>query len=500
MESIRSLNVSVVALLFAFSACGQSTADPFAKARSEIEQLMKAKNIASFQVAVAKDGKMIYEEAIGWANAKERIPATKETMYLVASIEKPFVSTALMIMAERGRIDLGAPINNYLGKNKLIAYRKNVSEATIARLLLHVSGMAYGYYICSDSFPQEKRRSNSDLLELAGVLVYPPGTVYEYTNYGYGLLDDIVENAADGNLKEFIMKEIIAPLGLSHTRYFKSQPPKEMIATQNVNDGTLPFFLNLNGYSGLYSTSGDLARFGMFHLKSHLADQQPILSDSSIDLLRTYQEPGVKYTSRTLAWDVQQDYGYQAAMHGGGGPGIHNYLYMIPSENLVIAYMSNAQYPSSSAVLVELIAAAVPEFSLLSRMKGRNWPQWPELEPESWQGEWTGKISGPKGTCPVTVSFDSRGIPKLRIDDGDAGEWISPSRDVQKNYGKVCYRFDARIPYLYPYAKHDEVVLVFKPEGDMLVGSASAAKEKNFGVDENYVLPQYLELTRTKGK
>ena len=437
---------------------------------------------------------MIYEKAFGWANVQEKIPATKETMYLVASIEKPFVSTALMIMAERGRIDLGAPVNNYLGENKLIAYRGSASDATVTRLLLHVSGMAYGYYICSESFPREKRRSNSDLMELAGVLVYPPGTVYEYTNYGYGLLDDIVERAAGGDLKEFVTKEVIAPLGLTHTKYFKSQPPKEMIATQNVKDGTLPVFL------GLYSTAGDLARFGMFHLKAHLSGQKAILADSSIDLLREFKEPGVKYTTRTIAWDVQQDYGYQAVMHGGGGPGIHNYLYMIPSENLVIAYMSNAQYSSSSSVLVELISAAVPGFNFLNRMKGRGWPQAPELGPKEWEGDWTGRIAGPKGSCPVAVSFDRQGIPKLRIDDGRVGEWISPNKPVQHGGGKVCYRFDAHIPYLYSSAWHDEIVLILKPEGSMLVGSASAAKEKNFGHDENYVLPQSIELTKTAAK
>jgi CubicO group peptidase (beta-lactamase class C family) len=458
---------------------------------------MQEKNIASFQVAVAKDGKIVYQEAFGWANVPARIPATDETMYLVASIEKPFVSTALMMLAERGEIDLHAPINNYLGKEKLVAYQGNASDATISRLLLHVSGMAYGYYICNDSVPIQERRTNSDILAIAGVLVYPPGKEYEYTNYGYGLFGDIVQKAAGGNLKEFVTKEIIAPLGLRHTRYFRNEPPKELIATQNVKDGYIPFNRGGDGYSSLYSTAGDLTRFGMFHLKNHLAYQQQILSDSSIDLLRTYQEPGVKYTTRTLAWDIQNDYGYDIVMHGGGGPGIHNYLYMIPSENLVIAYLSNAQYASSTPVLVELLYAALPKFNFTDKLKGRGWPQWPQLRTDEWEGEWEGRITGPKGSCPLEMSFNAMGIPKLRIDDRSRSDkWIIPNREAQHNYGKVCYRFDAHIPYLLPFAQHDEIVFILKEEGRLLIGSASAAKEKNFGVDENYVLPQYVELAR----
>jgi CubicO group peptidase (beta-lactamase class C family) len=502
IESLpKTAAIVLVIVLSSYSGCRQSTKDPFAEARSEIERLMQEKNIASFQVAVAKDGKVIFEEAFGWANVEEKIRATNETMYLVASIDKPVVSTAIMMLAERGKIDLHAPINAYLGKEKLVAYQGNAADATIARLLLHVSGMAYGYYICNDSIPIQKRRTNSDLLALAGVLVYPPGKEYEYTNYGYGLLGDIVEKTAGGNLKEFVTKEIVAPLGLENTRYFRDEPRKELIATQNVKDGHIPFNLGGDGYSSLYSTAGDLARFGMFHLKNHLADQEQILSDASIDLLRTYKEPGVKYTTRTLAWDVQKDYGYDVVMHGGGGPGIHNYLYMIPSENLVIAYMSNAQYASSTSVLLELLYAALPEFNLWNKLQGRGWPQWPQRNPKEWEGEWKGRISGPKGTCRMTMSFDAMGVPKLHIEDSSSsGKWIMPNREVQHNYGKVCYRFDACIPYLLPFAQHDEIIFILKPDGSLLIGSASAAKETNFGADENYVLPQYTELTRRGSK
>jgi len=495
----RLFLAGLMGLILAAHGCGQDEKDPFGKARVQIKRLMEARNIASFQVAVAKDGQIVYEEAFGWANVPEKIPATNETMFAVASIEKPFVSTAVMILAERGKIDLHGPVNDYLGGAKLTAFQGSASDATVARLLLHVTGLPYGYYVYGENVPREKRRSNADLLGLAGVLVYPPGTVYEYTNFGYGLIDDIAEHAAGDDLREFIMKEIVAPLGLSHTLYFKTPPPKDKVATQNIPGGTLPLLINEDGYSGMYSTAGDLVRFGMLHLKRHLSGQKRILSDAGIDLLRTCREPGVKITSRTLAWDVQEDYGYQAVMHGGGGPGMHNYLYMIPSEDLVIAYMSNAQYPSSTPVLVELLAAAVPKFSALDRFKGRRWPQWPVLDEKAWRGEWAGKISGPKGTCRVAVVFDAAGSPKMRIEgDGEAGPWLAPNRSVQKNYGRVLYRFDARIPYLIPFAEHDEVIITFLPLGEKLIGSASAAKEKDFGRGENYVLPQYFELTRVK--
>ncbi len=91
------------------------------------------------------------------------------------------------------------------------------------------------------------------------------------------------------------------------------------------------------------------------------------------------------------------------------------------------------------------------------------------------------------------------GGPGIRIEDGkDTLHWIMPNRDGEHSYGKVCYRFDAEIPYLSPYAQHDEIIFILTEEGDRLIGSASAAKEKDFGLGENYVLPQYTELTRRR--
>ncbi|MBN2354539.1 beta-lactamase family protein [candidate division KSB1 bacterium] len=497
--------ISILILASIISACERSEQssflDPIAKARSSIQQLMKDKNIASFQAAVARDGAIIFEEAYGWANVEKQIPTTPETMHLVASIAKPFTSTALMILAERGRIDLHAPINNYLGNARLIAYHGDAADATVARMMLHTTGFPYGYYICSDDRPLHEHWINAKIIDLAGVLVAPPGTRYQYTNLGYGLLEDVIGRCIDTSMQEFITAEIIRPLGLQHTAFFTLQPAAEMIATQNVAGGVLPMAFDADGYSSLYSTAGDLVRFGMFHLKAHLPGQKPILADSSIDALWQYHDAGVAHSTRRLAWDVQQDYGFTAVMHGGGGPGIHNWLYMIPSQKIVIALMSNARYASSDRVLVALISAALAGSNKagFSRLAGRGWPRWPELNPSNFKGRWNGRIQGPKGECPLVVEFNVRGRPSIRI-EGDtcsALNGASASQPVRKDYGSLLWRFDACIPYLSPYAPHDEVILTVWPLGDRLIGSAAAAREKNFGVSENYVLPQYVELSRT---
>ena len=275
--------------------------DPLADARREIQDLMEENGIASFQVAVAREGKIIFDEGFGWANLQKGIPTTTHTLYPVASIEKPFISTALMILAERGFLNLHDPIDSHLNGAKFVAYQGEAVHATVARMMLRVSGFPYGHYVCGKDLDPNKRRSLHDLLSLAGVLVAPPGRDNEYTNLGYGVLDEVVRNASGATVQDFIMKEIVGPLRLTHTRYFTAPPPATETATQNIDGGTLPFIANPNGYSGLYSTAGDLARFGMFHLKAHLPDHQRILSDSSIHLLKYCKGLLSSITARRIA-------------------------------------------------------------------------------------------------------------------------------------------------------------------------------------------------------
>ena len=503
--SYPSLVAGVMTLLVAMTGCdthsGARTDDPFAEARTEIERLMESEAISAYQVAVARGDRMIYSEAFGIANVQGKIPTRTDTMFQVASISKPFVSTALMMLVERGLIALDTPVNEVLAGPRLVSYRGDASNATIARLLFHTTGLPYGYYHAGKDVPADRKRTARDLIELSGVLATEPGTRYEYTNIGYDLLGEILQQTAGENIKAFIAREIIAPLGLSRTRFFRSPPPAEQIATENTPGGVLPTVFDAEGFSKLYSTAEDLVRFGMFHLGT-LPEAPELLSRSSRDDLWQAEDPGVKGSTRRMGWDVQQDFGFTTVQHGGGGPGIHNWLYMIPSESLVIAIMSNARYsaPKTDPVLKALIRGAISgsETSEFQPDKGRGWLRPPKLRAMDFAGTWTGHIQGPKGSCRVDVRIGSDGLPEFQIagDPCNGSGWVSPSTDRTTGYGSLLWRFDACIPFLARLAPHDEVILTVWPEGEKLIGSASAANERTFGRGESYVLPQFLELTR----
>src|SRR5262245_44503619 len=211
---------SVLALLFAIlsvtsRAHGQA-ADQFTPVRAAMRRFVDSIGAPSVAVAVAKDGRIIWEEAIGWANREKQIAASVNTMYALASISKPITATGLMTLVERGQVDLDQPANRYLDPAKLTGLAGSANAATVRGLLSHTAGLPLHtqlYYADRDYSPP----SPEETIRRYGVLVFPPGQVFEYANLGYGILDYHIERVSGRRYADFMRTEVFVPLGLSHT-------------------------------------------------------------------------------------------------------------------------------------------------------------------------------------------------------------------------------------------------------------------------------------------
>ena len=147
--------------------------DNFAAVRAYINKTITEKQLPSVSVAVAKDGKIIWEEAFGWADREKMIPATPGTVYALASLTKPYTSTGVMELVEQRKIDLDRPINEYLGSAPLTAIVGDASGATVRRVLCHTSGLpihSVNLLGNGDQVPPK-----ADTIRRYGTLVNPPG-------------------------------------------------------------------------------------------------------------------------------------------------------------------------------------------------------------------------------------------------------------------------------------------------------------------------------------
>jgi len=118
------VNMLCILLLFCLGqpkAFAYSEKNVFDATQIQIEQLVAKGEVPSLSVAVARDGKIIWEKGFGLADREKNIPATEHTKYSLASISKQLTATGLMILVERGQIKLDSPINDYLQSHIRIA-------------------------------------------------------------------------------------------------------------------------------------------------------------------------------------------------------------------------------------------------------------------------------------------------------------------------------------------------------------------------------------------
>ena len=322
--------------------------DQFERVRAAIREQMQKRNVPSVSVAVARDGKIIWEEAFGWADRENRIEATPHTIYSLASISKPFTATALMILKQRGLVDLDRPINDYLGDAKIKVRVGNPNDVTVRRVANHSSGLPLHYQFFYADEPFRAPSCDETILRY-GNTVTAPGEKYQYSNFGYGLLDYVITRASGKDYADFMRTEVFAPLGMTHAA-IALQPNiapglEKFHAIRYGTDGLpIPFYeFDHPGASAVYASAHDLVRFGMFHLKAHLSDQKAILSDANIDEMQRPTMKAEEAWSYGIGWrSGQHSSGQRVLFHTGGMGGVSTILCMLPDDKIAFAVLANA--------------------------------------------------------------------------------------------------------------------------------------------------------------
>jgi CubicO group peptidase (beta-lactamase class C family) len=264
----RRLHVGIAALaVFASAARAGTEEDRFEPVRQRIAKALVDHNIPSFAVAVAHEGKIVWEQGFGWADRENRVPADEHTMYSIASVSKPITATGLMVLVGRKRIELDKPINDYLGEAKLRARLGDAAGATVRRVANHTSGLPLHYqFFYADEAHRPPTRDET--IRRFGNLVTEPGEHYQYSNLGYGVLDYIVERASGKRFADFMREEVFLPLGMTHTSIDVGPGLEPHQAIRYTNDGRrIPLYeFDHHGASAVYASAHYLARFAMFHM------------------------------------------------------------------------------------------------------------------------------------------------------------------------------------------------------------------------------------------
>jgi CubicO group peptidase (beta-lactamase class C family) len=338
--------------------------EPLQAVRNHIQPRLTEEALPSLAIAVAQEGRILWEEGFGWADRENRIPASEHTLYSMASISKPITTTGLMVLAERSKIELDRAVNDYLGDTPLRARVGDAEGATVRRVANHTAGLPTHYHLFYADEPHP-RPPMAETIRRYGQLVAPPGERYQYSNIGYGILDHLIARLSGTGYGDFLRREVFLPLGMTRASVRIEPAMEPFRAVRYGRDGLrVPLYdFDHPGASAVYYSAHDLVRFGMFHLKEHLPDQKSILGDATLDEMQRPTTSTGATTGYGIGWVINEDsHGYRTLSHTGGMVGVTTSLVLVPSERLAVVALANTVCDLPHVIVHEILAALLPGY------------------------------------------------------------------------------------------------------------------------------------------
>ncbi len=405
----------------------------FRALESSIRNEIEAGKILSAAFAILKNGEVIYEDALGWADKEQKIASTIHTPYALASASKPIVATALMMLQERGIVDLQIPAQRYYAGSwfPLRPTDQTHSDYSLRQLLNHTSGI--GTYARIYWRDQDRPvKSLEDSFRKYGFEAQPPGAIFEYSNLGYGLVGHIIEEQSGTSLTNFLNTEIFGPLVMENSMVADSfSAPTKAAKKYGVSGAPLVDTYNdTPGAGNVYASAHDLALFGAFHLDSTADRSQPILSQQSKLLMRSFVEPGARYLYHNashygLGWYFRDNtIGETVVWHEGGMPGASAIIVLLPQRNIVATVVINSTDANSYAQTFAnaLIQAVEPEYNATSFNAVEGFNRF-DNQPE-FLGRWEGSITVEEVDVPWVLNFEADGSVRAEFPQRTAGSLL----------------------------------------------------------------------------
>ncbi|HJQ34215.1 MAG TPA: serine hydrolase domain-containing protein, partial [Pyrinomonadaceae bacterium] len=321
------------------------TADPYAERLRAFEEFVgagiKRDRIPGMTIGFFKDD-YTWVKGFGFADLENKVPATAESAYRLASITKSMTGEAIVQLAERGKLDLDAEIQRYVPD-----YPKQQWPVTVRNLLTHTGAGQTGSGLGPDHVTTKEVVARISKYPIK----YEPGTRYDYQTSGYNLLGAAIENVSGQSFETYLRENLWAPAGMKDTRMddVRGLVPNRVrgydLADGEVKNAPFVDVSSRFGGGGLTGTVPDLLRW------ARAAFSGKIVSPKWVDeMLKPFVSKSGRYTGLgdgdiyyTLGWMVLPVNG-QLALHAQGSQkGTDTYLYYFPEKRLAIAAASNLE-------------------------------------------------------------------------------------------------------------------------------------------------------------
>ena len=302
--------------------------------------------LASGVLAVATSDEVVRLEAFG--------PVASDSIFLIASITKPIFATSVMRLVERGHAALNEPVARHIPE--FAANGKQ--DVRLWHLLTHTSGLDEAWVLQAS---RSERLNWASLLEraCAAPLQFPPGSRYSYSNSPFVVMAEIVRRLTGADHATYLRQAVLEPLGMRDTSFLPPDSSRvvPVLDPPWSDEQTRPGWIGLqHPAGGLWSTAGDLVRFGQMLLHDGELNDYRVLAPATLRAMSTLQTAGVPSTTGAGEFSAYYGLGFgkagpdsergpsaefrsPAGFGHGGATG--TYLWVEPEFDLVFVFLTN---------------------------------------------------------------------------------------------------------------------------------------------------------------
>lgn len=331
-----------------------------------LEQAAARSGAPGVALAVVEGDEIVATGAFGTADLTTGAAMTPERAGNWFSMTKIATATAVMVLQERGRLDLDAPVTEFLGER----WPKGLAAVRVRHLVQHSGGLRNPIPIRwvhrADQPAPDPDEFLARLLAKQRTPKFPPGTRAAYSNVGYLALGAVISAASGTDYVAFVRRELLEPLGMEHTGFHWTDatvasapratgyqpasrptawaverflPPGIMGARAGKLVALQPFELDGPPYGGLIGPVTDAARLVALHCNDGEVAGRRLLTKESVATMTTIAVEGKPY-DLGLGWFRPHGAPGPCVQHLGGGMGFWNILRVDPTTGRGAAVMS----------------------------------------------------------------------------------------------------------------------------------------------------------------
>jgi CubicO group peptidase (beta-lactamase class C family)/D-alanyl-D-alanine dipeptidase len=303
--------------------------------RYEVQQ----KGLPAFSIALVVDDRLIWSAGYGFQDGEQEIPVTADTVYRVGSVSKLFTDIAVMQQTQMGRLDLDAPVQQYLPDFS----PENPFDAaiTLRQLMSHRSGLVrespVGHYFDPDEPSIEETVASLNDTSL----VYEPDTRTKYSNAAITVVGQVLQQHVGVPFSEHMGQAILKPLSMPNSDFERTPAIDAKLAGASMwtYDGRRfeapKFALGTAPAGNLYSSVNDLSRLLICLFREGKTDTGKLLEPETLRQMTTpVKDPDGAPLGFGLGFQVQDFDGHQKIGHGGAVYGFSTQLAALPQRKI----------------------------------------------------------------------------------------------------------------------------------------------------------------------